>query len=148
MDDMAEAIEGLGIPVEVMHTESAPGQFEIVTRYGPALKAREHHPAPVESAQVSVMLSDSSEELRDSLDPERSVVCRLNVAAWQQIPGARWLWHGGDSARPGSHPVGSSRYADHKGATAVRGMRHGNAASCSPVLACAATHERRGIGNP
>lgn len=43
MDDMAEAIEGLGIAVEVMHTESAPGQFEIVTRYGPALKARDHH---------------------------------------------------------------------------------------------------------
>jgi hypothetical protein len=39
MDDIAEAIEGLGMTVEQLHTEAAHGQFEVVCRYDEALKA-------------------------------------------------------------------------------------------------------------
>ncbi|KAK9918078.1 hypothetical protein WJX75_001014 [Coccomyxa subellipsoidea] len=39
MDDMVEALEDLGLPVEQLHAESAPGQFEIVTTHDDALHA-------------------------------------------------------------------------------------------------------------
>ena len=38
MDDIASAVEGLGLVVEQLHTEAATGQFEIVTQYDSALK--------------------------------------------------------------------------------------------------------------
>ena len=31
MDDISEAVESFSIPVEQLHTESGPGQFEIAT---------------------------------------------------------------------------------------------------------------------
>ena len=40
MDDIVEALEDLGLPVEQLHGESAPGQFEVVTTHDEALQVR------------------------------------------------------------------------------------------------------------
>lgn len=40
MDEIVEALEGLGMPVEQLHAEAAHGQFEVVTTHDDALQVR------------------------------------------------------------------------------------------------------------
>lgn len=53
MDDMVEALEDLGLPVEQLHAESAPGQFEIVTTHDDALQVR---PLPSMTSSIPAMI--------------------------------------------------------------------------------------------
>ena len=40
LDKITAAIQDLGIEVEQVHNEGAPGQFEVVTAHQPAMQAR------------------------------------------------------------------------------------------------------------
>ena len=40
MDKVTAAIQDLGIEIEQIHNEGAPGQFEVVTAHQPAMQAR------------------------------------------------------------------------------------------------------------
>lgn len=45
LDKIAAAIQDLGIEIEQVHNEGAPGQFEVVTAHQPAMQARVCSPA-------------------------------------------------------------------------------------------------------